>query len=555
MKFIGDFHLHSHYSIATSKMLVPEYLDLWAKIKGITVVGTGDFTHPGWLAELEEKLAPAEEGLYRLKEEFRLHPDRLNTAVDLPVPEKDATVRFILSAEVSTIYTKKGRVRKVHHVILVPDFESARTIQRKLSVIGNITSDGRPILGLDSRNLLEIVLETSGKAFFIPAHIWTPWFSALGAKSGFDSIRECYDDLADYIHAVETGLSSDPAMNWMCSSLDIYTLISNSDAHSPENLGREANLFDTELSYTGMITALTDLKSNGFLGTIEFFPQEGKYHYDGHRKCGIRWNPVETLKNNSVCTHCGKPVTAGVMSRVMELADRFNFDEHTSRLPFYSLIPLKEILSEIEGTSPGSKRVTERYNSLAGKAGSEFKLLLHLPLSEIERIGDEIVAEAVRRMRNREVFIEEGFDGEYGRIKVFNENEVKTFGRGEMLFTDTSYQSSVDESQSISRRGFINFDLSEYKRLKEVKKIIPPRPGKKQATQEQLLLKGSNFLLHDLNPEQRRAAEHLSGPALVLAGPGTGKTRTLALRIANLIQTHKVEPENILALTFTNKAS
>ncbi|MCD4694768.1 MAG: endonuclease Q family protein, partial [Bacteroidales bacterium] len=285
MKFIGDFHIHSHFSIATSKELQPEYLDYWARKKGIKVVGTGDFTHPGWTKELKEKLEPAEEGLFKVKTEFKKR---------IPFPVK-GDVRFLLTAEISNIYKKNGKVRKVHNVVFAPSFEVVEKIQGKLSALGfNITSDGRPILGLDSRDLLNICLDASEDIFFVPAHIWTPWFSALGSKSGFDSIDECYDDLSEYIYAVETGLSTDPPMNWMVSPLDKYTLISNSDAHSPEKLGRNANLFDTEISYPSIIGAMKTGDPKKFLGTIDFFPQEGKYHYDGHRKCGIRWSPLET---------------------------------------------------------------------------------------------------------------------------------------------------------------------------------------------------------------------------------------------------------------------
>ncbi len=342
MRFIADLHIHSHFSRATSKKLSPEFIHYWAGVKGISVVGTGDFTHPGWLKELKDKLVPSEEGLFKLKKE---HQKELNIpkAIDL-CPE----IRFILSAEISNIYKKNNKVRKVHNVVLAPDFATAEKIQESLLKIGgNITSDGRPILGLDSRDLLEMVLEASERTYFIPAHIWTPWFSVLGSKSGFDSIDECFEDLTPYISAVETGLSTDAPMHWMCSFLDKYTLVSNSDAHSPEKLGRNANILDTNLSYTDIIRAMKSGDPQKFLGTIDLFPQEGKYHYDGHRKCGIRWDPVQTLKNKGICPKCGKKVTVGVMNRVVELSDRKDLDERPNRLPFYSIIPLKEILSEI----------------------------------------------------------------------------------------------------------------------------------------------------------------------------------------------------------------
>ncbi|MEA3475758.1 MAG: UvrD-helicase domain-containing protein [Candidatus Cloacimonadota bacterium] len=563
MKFIGDFHIHSHYSRATSKRLTPEYLNYWAQVKGIKIIGTGDFTHPGWLKELKDKLLPAEQGLFKLKNEFK----QITELQIFPSCKND--IRFILTAEISNIYKKYGKVRKVHNLIFAPDFATAEKIQQKLSRIGNITSDGRPILGLDSRDLLEIVLECSAEAFLVPAHIWTPWFSALGSKSGFDSISECYGDMDKHIFAVETGLSSDPPMNWMCRFLDRYTLISNSDAHSPEKLGREANLFDTELSYDSMKEAMRTGNPKNFLGTIEFFPQEGKYHYDGHRKCGISWNPLETLKHNGICPVCGKKVTIGVMNRVAQLADRDNIKERKNRHSFHSLIPLKEILSEILETGPQSMRVTKAYNSLLKKGGSEFNLLLDLPVAKIKKVGNEILAEAIRRMRNGKVSIKEGFDGEFGQIKVFQEDAKKAFSSQKALFTDITKTKKTQKPT----RHLINFDLQEYRRLMEVAvhqelvkeksqseyvtSTYPVTSGKniKDKTEESYLLQTKVNLLKNLNVEQLKAVEHFHGPALIIAGPGTGKTRTLTYRIANLIQNRGINPENILAVTFTNKAA
>ncbi|RME54980.1 MAG: AAA family ATPase, partial [Deltaproteobacteria bacterium] len=312
MRFIADFHIHSHYSRATSKDLDLPHLAIWGAYKGIQVIGTGDFTHPGWYRELRETLEPAEDGLFRLK------PDVMRTVHANVPPAVRGPVRFLLTVEISSIYKRGERVRKIHNVVVVPDFESVERIQRRLEKIGNIRSDGRPILGLDARDLLEIVLETSPLAYLIPAHIWTPWFSLLGSKSGFDAVEACFGDLSSEIFALETGLSSDPPMNWRLSSLDRYTLVSNSDAHSPGKLGREANLFDTELSYGAILEALKTRR--GFLGTIEFFPEEGKYHLDGHRKCGVRLSPEETQEQKGRCPACGKPVTVGVMHRVATLA-------------------------------------------------------------------------------------------------------------------------------------------------------------------------------------------------------------------------------------------
>ncbi|NQV18109.1 MAG: UvrD-helicase domain-containing protein [Armatimonadetes bacterium] len=541
MKFIADFHIHSHFSIATSKQLIPEYLDYWARLKGITVIGTGDFTHPGWIKELKEKLEPAEQGLFKLKKEFILQNF---TNLGNLVSFSDRQVRFILTSEISSIYKKNGKVRKVHNVIFAPDFETVEKIQQSLiNIGGNITSDGRPILGLDSKNLLEIALNASENIFFVPAHVWTPWFSVLGAKSGFDSIEECYEDLTKYIYAVETGLSSDPPMNWICSILDKFTLISNSDAHSPEKLGRNANIFDTELSYNSIVNALKTGNPEQCLGTIDLFPQEGKYHYDGHRKCGILWNPVETLQHKGICSKCGKQVTVGVMNRVVQLSDREDFRERKNRLPFYSIIPLKELLSEIKGVGPNSKKIDKIYHSVLNKIGPELEILLNKPIEEIKKNGNDILAEAIRRMRKGEIYIKEGFDGEFGIIKVFKEEEIQSFAGS--LFKD------IFEIKPPAKRKLINFDLEEYRRLQNIQKEKPDEENKVVSK-----IKSENQdLLEHLNPEQKKAVEHFSDPALIIAGPGTGKTRVIAVRIANLIINKKVNPGNILAVTFTNKAA
>jgi len=381
VEFIADLHIHSCLSRATAKNLNLEHLNLWAQLKGIRVVATGDFTHPQWLSELSEKLEPTEEGLFKLKPAFAAE-----TAPMVP-PGCQAPVRFILSVEISSIYKKGEKTRKVHNVVLAPSLEVAEKIHKRLARIGNVASDGRPILGLDSKRLLEIVLEVSPDVVFIPAHIWTPWFSVLGSKSGFDSIEECFDDLTPEIFALETGLSADPAMIWRLSSLDNFTLVSNSDAHSPSNLGREANLFDTDLSYFAIRDALRTGDPKRFLGTLEYFPEEGKYHFDGHRKCGVRLSPVETLKNEKLCPVCGKPVTIGVMHRVEELADRDVGERPKGRHPFTSLLPLTDVLSEVLQVGPKSKKVNGALRTLPENCGSEFKILRKAPLDALERHG------------------------------------------------------------------------------------------------------------------------------------------------------------------------
>ncbi|MBE9593801.1 MAG: DNA helicase UvrD, partial [Proteobacteria bacterium] len=324
-------------------------------------------------------------------------------------------------------------------LILSSSFDAVKKIQNKLEAVGNISSDGRPILGLPSRDLLEIALGAGDGTVLIPAHIWTPWFSVLGAKSGYDTIEECFGDLTENIFAVETGLSSDPSMNWLCSFLDRYTLISNSDAHSPEKLGREANLFDADLSYPNIISAMKGDKTNRFLGTIEFFPQEGKYHFDGHRKCGICWTPQETIKHKGICPVCGKKVTVGVLNRIMQLADRVNPALRDDKKPFYSLTPLKNLIAEIKGVGAGSKAVNEQYEELLGRGGAEFLILLDLPFEQIKEIGDEVLVEGIRRLRDREVFIEEGYDGKFGRIKVFSPGEIQSLS-SQISFFDQAYE-------------------------------------------------------------------------------------------------------------------
>lgn len=401
----------------------PEGIWKWAQLKGITVIGTGDFTHPGWFNELTRKTEPCGNGLFALRPEFQADG----------IPEScRAEVFFILSTEISCIYRKKDRTRKVHCLILVPDFESALRINAALSRIGNLTADGRPILGLDAKELLRITFDEAPEAQFIPAHVWTPHFSVFGAVSGFDSLEECFEDLTPRIHAVETGLSSDPPMNWRVSALDRLTLVSNSDAHSPAKIGREANIFDSEISYGGIHGALTSRQ--GFLGTIEFFPEEGKYHYDGHKPCGVSLAPEETIRRNLRCPVCGRKVTVGVMHRVERLADRKKGFVPPGAPGFRSLIPLPEILGETLKAGTASKGVGYAYQRLLGGLGNEFSILMETPVGEIERLGPPLLGEAIRRMREGKVRIAPGYDGEYGRIRIFEEMERSGIkGQGTLL--------------------------------------------------------------------------------------------------------------------------
>ena len=428
MHFIADFHIHSHFSIATSKECRPEHLAQWAKLKGLQLIGTGDFTHPGWIKELKEKLEPAEAGLYRLKDKYA---DSFGLQIKT---DGHRAVRFILSSEISSIYKKNGRTRKIHNLLLVPDLADAEKINGVLDRLGNIRSDGRPILGLDSRNLLEIALEQCPEVMFIPAHIWTPHFSMLGSRSGFDSLEECFEDLSEHIFALETGLSSDPAMNWRVSALDKYMLVSNSDAHSPKNLAREANRFNTELSYPAIKQALQTKDLKKFLGTIEFFPQEGKYHYDGHRACQVCWSPEESKSAEGICSHCGRKVTLGVMYRVMELADRPHGVRPEFAPPYESIVPLPKILSDFYQMGENSKRVQQTYFKLLASLGSELEILRTLPIKEIQSHSNALLAEGIRRVRAGEVEIHPGFDGEYGKVKVFREEDRQKFGAQISLF-------------------------------------------------------------------------------------------------------------------------
>jgi DNA helicase-2/ATP-dependent DNA helicase PcrA len=534
--FHADTHIHSRFSRACSKDCDIPNLAWWALRKGITVVGTGDFTHPAWVEELKASLTPAEPGLFKLR-------DDLHAQLQRKTPSScDRPVRFTLSVEISTIYRRDDRTRKVHHLLYAPTFEAADRITAALSKIGNLASDGRPILGLDSRNLLEITLNGGPGCYLVPAHVWTPWFAVLGSKSGFDSVAECYADLADHVFAIETGLSSDPPMNWMCSTLDSYRLVSNSDAHSPPMLGREATTFSTGLDYFEMAGALRT--GEGLAGTIEFYPEEGKYHLDGHRKCGVRLEPEQTRDYGGICPKCDKPLTVGVLHRVAGLADRPLGYQPAGAPASTNLIRLPEIIGEIMSVGPKSKRVVAEVGRLVAALGPEIEILTDTPIDDLTRIGGTLLGEAVARLRRGEVIREAGFDGEYGTIRLMRPEDLAPAGA---LFDVPAAAPSPARSPSAPAHP----------------KPAQPGPAQPGAQNPAVADTGSSTaapdepvaaLLARLDPQQRAAAT-VSGPVLIVAGPGTGKTRTLTHRIAWLIAGGRVRPSQCLAITFTRRAA
>ncbi len=414
--FHADLHVHSRFSRACSKDAEISNLAWWGARKGLSVIGTGDFTHPAWAAQLAESLVPAEPGLLALRPELAARLRRTQP------PSCPVEIRFLLSTEISTIYKRDGATRKVHHLLYAPTFEAAGAITAALAKVGNLASDGRPILGLDSRHLLEITLNAGPGCFLIPAHIWTPWFAVLGSKSGFDAVPDCYLDLAEHVFAVETGLSSDPPMNWICSGLDHYRLVSNSDAHSPPMLGREATTFSTALDYFAMLRALRT--GQGLAGTLNFFPEGGRYHADGHRKCGVRLFPAESVRHAGICPKCGKPLTIGVMNRVAELADRPEGYRPPGAAASANLVSLPEIIGEIRGTGRQSKAVTIEVDRLVATLGPELHILCEADIAAIRRAAGGMVAEAITRLRKGEVIKEAGYDGEYGVIRLFRPEEL-----------------------------------------------------------------------------------------------------------------------------------
>ena len=541
MRYIADLHLHSHYSIATSGESDPLHLFEAAARKGINLVGTGDLTHPGWRKELAASLEPdSDSGLFRLK------PDLEREARSrLPVSCREAVVRFILTGEISSIYKRGGRCRKVHNVVLLPDLASAEKLCAGLECIGNIHSDGRPILGLDCRNLLEMCLDASAECCFIPAHIWTPHFSVFGSRSGFDLMEDCYGELTGQIYAVETGLSSDPPMNWRLSVLDRYALVSNSDAHSPDKLGREANLIDDELSWAGLTGALKSRDPSRFLGTLEFYPEEGKYHYDGHRACAVRLNPDQTRELGGRCPVCKGRLTEGVYGRVVELADRPAGTIPAAARHYERLVPLREVLAEVLDKGPSSVKTSRLLDQVISRLGPELFILREAPLEDISHEAGPLAAEAVRRTRAGQVKIDPGYDGEYGTVRIFDPGERQTGAQ------------------------FFFFGQNEDSHLKKIPCNADPYPHPLRAVRDsatedvrdRLALSskaaspGDGSPLSALNALQTEAVTAGGGPLAVAAGPGTGKTRCLAARAWHLVVEQGEDPSRVTAVTFTNRAA
>ncbi len=565
--YIGDLHIHSRYSRATSKDCTPEHLDLWARKKGIHIVGTGDFTHPAWREELKEKLEPAEDGLYVLKKEYRIGG----------AGESGMQPRFVVTGEISSIYKKGDRVRKVHSLLLLPGLEAAEALARRLELIGNIHSDGRPILGIPCRDLLEIMLETCPEGIYVPAHIWTPHFSLFGAFSGFETIEECFEDLTPHIHALETGLSSDPPMNWRVAALDRFHLISNSDAHSPAKLGREANLFDIELSYRGLTDAIQEGK--GLAGTIEFFPEEGKYHFDGHRKCGLCISPQETAKYGGRCPVCGKKITIGVLNRIEQLADADREEGFLlpSGRPFQSLVPLPEVIGASMGISPAGKKAVEKYEQMIGSLGPEFAILREIPVEDIRKAAGPLLAEGIRRLREGKVERTPGFDGEYGKIGLLTPEDISSLEGQMSLFTAEEMRAMEKSRQAEGvpdAAGAGKGSAAGGQKGPTRKEVSGQDTGRTKAPESDgqqtgiLEEEGEASALAQMEPQalqpeetgglnerQREAVERVGRSVAVIAGPGAGKTRTLIARLNHLLETRGIPPEEITAVTFTNKAA
>jgi DNA helicase II / ATP-dependent DNA helicase PcrA len=546
MRFYADLHIHSKYSRACSQDLDLPGIARSAKWHGVTVVGTGDFTHPGWFEELQATLVPAEPGLFRL-------PDDLEQAIDRRLPPScRGPVRFLLCVEISTIYKRAERTRKVHHLLYMPDLEAAAACTARLRRIGNLASDGRPILGLDSRDLLEITLESGAGAYLVPAHAWTPWFSPLGSKSGFDTVEDCYGDLAGHLFALETGLSADPAMCWQVSSLDRYRLVSNSDAHSPPALGREATVFDTEVDYFAIRRSLET--GEGFGGTVEFFPEEGKYHLDGHRKCGVRLEPAESRRLGDRCPVCAKPLTVGVLHRVEELADRPAGFRPDGAAGFRNLIQLRQLVGEVLGVGSKSKAVAATVTAMVERLGPELEILERVPVEAIAKAAPPLVAEAVDRVRRGAVVREAGFDGEYGVLRVFTPEELRAPPSAATLFEPPPSPSARPAAAAAPGAPGAVPGRAAGGAVPGPAPPVPGATGQGPSAPRPAAVDPASPVLAGLDPDQLAAAGAGPGPLLIVAGPGTGKTRTLTHRLAHLVAERDVPPEQCLAITFTRRA-
>jgi uncharacterized protein (TIGR00375 family) len=412
LKVIADLHIHSRYSMATSERMCVEEIGRFARIKGLGIVGTGDFTHPKWLKELGEALVPEPDtSLYKL------------------ALCNDSPVRFMVTSEVSTVFAVKNEVKKVHHVILTPSLETAAQINDRLSKHGNLVSDGRPTLDVNAAHLVEEVMEVSDENMVFPAHAWTPWFGIFGAFSGFNSVEECYEDMTKHIYALETGLSSDPPMNWRLSKLDRFTLISNSDSHSfwPWRIGREANVFElNKPNYDDVLDAIRSKDKGRFKFTIETDPAYGKYHWTGHRNCSVSLSPREAAKLGNICPVCRRKLTKGVEQRVEELADRPADFKPANAVGFMRLLPLSEIIATVlSADSPSTQKVWSIYNPLVQKFGDEYSVLIDRSKNELAPVAGEQVAEAIIRVREGKAKVVPGYDGVYGQLVLDEKVEDK----------------------------------------------------------------------------------------------------------------------------------